>query len=480
MWMATDGAGVCMYDGAEYHHWNSSFGQGSKVAYSITEDVFGDMWAATMNKDLFHFHNNKWENLRLPETQYPDINISTVVANEAGQVISVYQRCIDEWYPASQYFRHFNSALGIGIDSTSNALNCVAKDGEGDIYLPYQHGIAKFRNQSEQYDIRPSVHITNPTVYSKPVLNDKHEFDYDENYIGFTFDGISYANHERLNYRYMLQGYNDDWVYTNDASASFPKLSPGKYNFRIQVSLNPAFEHPNEDDYSFNIAAPFWKTNLFYGLMTIVVLLIVYLYIKIREQRLKSISQLQQERMVFEYEHLKSQVNPHFLFNSLYALSILIEEKQDSALKYTVHLADLYRNMLTHSKQDLIPLKEEIEILNNYIHIQQTRFGDALKVIIEIPDEVMERKKIVPLAIQLLVENAIKHNVVSMSQPLIIYITAVNDEIIVRNRMQPKMSREKGAGIGLINIKQRYGLLTKRLVTFGVYENQFIVQLPLL
>jgi len=480
IWMATDGAGVCMYDGSEYHHWNSVFGPGGKVAYSITEDIFGDIWAGTMYKDLYHYHNNAWENLRRQETQYADINISTVMANATGQVISVYERCIDEWYPESRYFRHFNSALGMGIDSTSNVLNCAAKDDKGNVYLPYQHGILVFRNQNVNYDIRPSVHIVHPLVYNKPVLSGKHNFDYDENYMGFAFDGISYANHERLNYRYTLQGLNDGWIYTRDASASFPKLSPGNYKFRVQVSLNPAFEHPNEDSYNFTITAPFWKTNWFYVAATLMIFLIGYLYVKLREKRLKSISLLQQERMMFEYEHLKSQVNPHFLFNSLYVLSILIEEKKENALSYTVHLADLYRNMLAHSKNDLISLKEEFEILTNYIHIQQTRFGEALQVITDIPAEVMETKKIVPLALQLLVENAIKHNVVSKAQPLIISITASKHEIIIRNFIQPKMSKDKGAGIGLVNIRQRYGLLTKRPVTYGVHENEYIVKLPLL
>lgn len=189
---------------------------------------------------------------------------------------------------------------------------------------------------------------------------------------------------------------------------------------------------------------------------------------------------MQQEKMIFEYEHLKSQVNPHFLFNSLYALSILIEENKDTAVGYTVHLADLYRNMLAHSKKDLIQLKEEFEILENYIHIQQTRFNDALIMRIDVPLNLMNTRRIVPLAMQLLVENAIKHNVVSTAHPLIISITATYDEIVVSNPIQPKMSQEKGAGIGLFNIKQRYSLLTKKAISFGVHENAFVVRLPLL
>jgi len=480
MWMATDGAGVCMYDGRAYHHWDTVFAAGGKVVYSITEDRYGDIWAAAMNKDLFHFRDGKWKNQRLPETQFPDINISTVAANASGQVISVYQRCIDEWYPASRYFRHYNSALGIGIDSTSNVLNCVAKDNEGNIYLPYQQGIIMFKNKHAAFDIRPNVCISSPSIYSKTVTGGRYEFAHDENFVGFAFNGISYANHERLNYRYMLEGYNDDWIYTNDVSVSFPRLSPGNYRFRVQVSLNPAFEHPNEDSYYFSIATPFWKTSIFYILSGILVFLCVYAYIKLREKRLKKISRLHQEKMIFEYEHLKSQVNPHFLFNSLYALSILIEENKDTAVDYTVHLADLYRNMLAHSKKDLIPLKEEFGILENYIHIQQTRFSDALVMQIEVPVEVMNTKRIVPLAMQLLVENAIKHNVVSAAHPLVISIAATGDVLVVSNPIQPKMSQEKGAGIGLVNIKQRYSLLTKREVSFGIDENAFVVRLPLL
>ena len=480
IWMATDGAGVCMYDGTGYHNWDTVFSAGGKVAYSLAEDASGDMWAGTMPKDLFVFHDNEWKNLRAPETQYADVSISSVIANATGQVVSVYQRCIDEWYPKSHYFRHFNSALGIGIDSTSNVLNCVAKDKAGNVFVPYQQGILIFSNQQNGYDIRPTVHIANPMIFSRPVSFGKHNFDYDENYVSFTFDGIGFVNRERLNYRYMLEGYNDGWIYTNDASVSFPKLPAGNYKFRVQVSLNPAFEHPNEDVYAFTIATPFWKTDLFYITAFLLSVLLGYSYIKVREKRLQRISQLQQERMLFEYEHLKSQVNPHFLFNSLYALSILIEDEKEKAIDYTVHLADLYRSMLSSGRQDTIPIKEELAILNNYITIQQTRFAEAFKVVIDIPEEVKEEKKIVPLALQLLVENAIKHNVVSTTHPLTIYITTTKDEIIIKNVLQPKMSKEKGEGIGLVNIKKRYGLLTKKPITYGIFGNEYVIILPLL
>jgi LytS/YehU family sensor histidine kinase len=191
-------------------------------------------------------------------------------------------------------------------------------------------------------------------------------------------------------------------------------------------------------------------------------------------------SKLQKERMVFEYEHLKSQVNPHFLFNSLNTLVNLIEEDRDAAVDYTVHLSDLYRNMLSYKDQDLILLSEEYEIIINYMYIQQSRFGDALRLKANISEELLTSKRIVPLALQILVENAIKHNIVSMSQPLTISIVANEKEIVVSNPIQLKQSKEKGAGLGLMNIQKRYRLLSNRSVKFGTDNNCYTVTLPLL
>ncbi|RZA31316.1 MAG: hypothetical protein EOP92_31840, partial [Lysobacteraceae bacterium] len=112
--------------------------------------------------------------------------------------------------------------------------------------------------------------------------------------------------------------------------------------------------------------------------------------------------------------------------------------------------------MLSYKDQDLILLSEEYQIIRNYMFIQQTRFGNALRMEVNIPEAVLKTRRIVPLALQLLVENAIKHNIVSMSKPLTVYIEASEDEITVRNEVQPKASKEKSSGLGLSNIKKRY------------------------
>ncbi|MCW3123331.1 MAG: hypothetical protein JWQ38_2823 [Flavipsychrobacter sp.] len=319
----------------------------------------------------------------------------------------------------------------------------------------------------------------NTYLYLKPP-HEKHNFRHDENYFGFHYYFINLVKPRAVTYRYMLEGYYNDWIETPDGSVTYPRLSPGNYNFRIQASMYPNFDHAVESSYAFNIAKPFWQENWFLLLAGLSAILLIYFIIKQREKGLKNIAQMDRMRIMFEYEHLKSQVNPHFLFNSFNTLTNLIAKDQKKAMDYTENLSSLYQNILTYHENDFVELSEEFSILNNYIAIQKGRFGDALQLKINIPGEILQTKKIVPLALQMLIENAIKHNVVSATSPLIIHITATNDEILIRNLVNLKLSKEKSAGLGLANIKRRYNLLTKKTISYGLHENEFVVTLPLL
>ena len=118
-------------------------------------------------------------------------------------------------------------------------------------------------------------------------------------------------------------------------------------------------------------------------------------------------------------------------------------------MDYTGRLSDLYRNMLAHTDRNIVPLSEELEILNNYIHIQKSRFGEALQIEMDISPQIATEKKIIYLALQLLVENAVKHNVISKAQPLVINISAVGSELVISNPLHRKLSTEKRNGMGL-------------------------------
>jgi ligand-binding sensor domain-containing protein len=479
IWMATDGAGVCMYQKKGYYHWNTFDSATNAVAYTITEDATGGIWAGTLYKNLFRFKSGQWTNVRKNEVQDIDVNLSTVNANGTGQVVAVYQRCIDLWYPESKFFRHFNSRHNMGIDSTSRILNCSARDSTGNVFIPFEQGMLIFKNQLRKYDIRPDINIVKISNNLKEVPVKDNEYAPDENYMSFYFEGISFTNPERLNYRFRLEGYSNNWVYTNELSATFPKLPPGTYTFRVQVSLNGSFDHASETDYSFTIAAPIWQRLWFIILVVILLASITYFIIRYRDRKLQRLALLEQEKVLFDYEHLKSQVNPHFLFNSLNTLTGLIEDDQKNAMTYTERLSDLYRNMLKYHNKDLISLGEEWDILSAYLYIQQSRFGKALQIKGDIPDELKKTKKIPPMALQLLVENAIKHNVVSISAPLIIEVIVDEKQITVSNEINPKIKQDVESGIGLANISNRYAMLTRRKVYYGKEGKNWVVKLPL-
>lgn len=479
IWMATDGAGISMFDGDQFHNWDSTTGFHSKVVYSVTQDAAGYIWAATLDSGLYRYDGSRWQQFA-KNSGLRDLNISSVTANAAGQVVIVHQKGIDEWYTRAGEFRHFNSRTGLGIDSITNVLNCSAVDKDGNVYLPYDKGVLVFKNSYSLVDFTPKVNITDVRVLLKSVVSGDNKFPYNAHDVTISFDGISFTYVEQMNYRYMLEGYKNTWISTHDNEATFLELPAGQYKFRVQAALKSSFDRYNEADYYFTIAAPFWKKAWFISLCLLTVLALAYLYINMRERNLRKMAQLHEERMMFEYEHLKSQVNPHFLFNSLNTLASLIEENPDTAIDYTVQLSDLYRKILTLRNKDLVPLGEEIEILRAYVYIQQSRFGNALQVNIRTPESLLTTKQIVPLSLQLLVENAIKHNVVSKDSPLVINITANDEKIRVANTLMPKYSKEKGSGLGLINIYKRYRLLTKRNMSYGPDNNEYVVKLPLL
>lgn len=479
IWMATDGGGICMYSQGLYSHWDSSSGFTSSVVYSTTQDAAGNIWVSTLSNGLFWYDGNRWTQVSRDQG-LQDVNVETLASNATGQIVAVHSKGIDIWYPFSRQFRNYNRRPGINIDSTSATLNLYAKDNAGNVYIPFEKGVVIFKNIAAPYDIRPMVHILSVSVFFKKVENSTSFFSYDQNHISFQYDGVNFANPERLHYRYKLEGYNEGWIITNDEAVTFPQLPPGTYTFKVQASLNSTFSKLGEATYTFTVDRPFWWRVWFIALMTLVLIGIAYGYVRFREANLRKVSSLERERMMFEYEHLKSQVNPHFLFNSLNTLASLIEEDGETAVKYTVHLSDLYRNMLSYRDKDLILLSEEWEILQNYIYIQQSRFGNALRLKVYVPQYLMETKKVVPLALQLLVENAIKHNVVSKSVPLTITIEADEESITIRNPLQLKMSKEKGAGLGLVNIRKRYSLLTKGQITYGEKNKEYIVILPLI
>ncbi len=179
------------------------------------------------------------------------------------------------------------------------------------------------------------------------------------------------------------------------------------------------------------------------------------------------------------FEALKNQLDPHFLFNSLNVLSSLIEEDSRQAQKFTTSLSKVYRYVLEQKNKDLVTLEDELSFARTYARLLTMRFEDSLEF--RLPDKVRSPKaKMVPLSLQLLLENAVKHNEVSGQKPLTIEVLEEDNRLVVRNNLQEKQTVSRGSGVGLKNIRQRYQLLTPEPVEITKEKGIFSVTLPLL
>ncbi len=190
--------------------------------------------------------------------------------------------------------------------------------------------------------------------------------------------------------------------------------------------------------------------------------------------------QLKRQNIESRFEMLKNQVNPHFLFNSLNTLVTLIEEDRDTAICFTEQLARIYRYVLQNKDKELVPLATELNCVQAYLYLLQTRFGDNLRVSVDV-SELLREASVAPLALQMLIENAVKHNVVSRDAPLTIEVFVDGDRhIVVRNTVNKKKVTEDSTRVGLQNIRDRYSFLSSSQVVVENDTKSFAVKLPLL
>ena len=212
-----------------------------------------------------------------------------------------------------------------------------------------------------------------------------------------------------------------------------------------------------------------------------VVMIVVYIYNLIEKSKLDKIRilTLANEKSETELAVLKSQIDPHFLFNALNSLTGLIREDAREAIQFVNHLSETFRYTLEHRQQKMVTLQEELNFLKSYMFMMKARFGDGLRMETEIK-ETHRDKKLPQFALQLLVENAIKHNTISQSKPLTVSILSDDAKLLVSNNLQPRRQSVQGYGIGLANLAQRYQLLEGRDIEVQKTKDKFQVNRPLL
>lgn len=242
------------------------------------------------------------------------------------------------------------------------------------------------------------------------------------------------------------------------------------YEFNDQLQINPR-------DEALQFRSDFVRATML--AITTIVFNLLYFAAKVRNDIEIRLTEVEKELLDTKYKSLKSQISPHFLFNSLNTLTALMYEDRDLASDFVTRLSSCYRYILDNREADLVRLDKELQFLDSFIFMMEVRHKMSVQIKSEVT--IQARDYVIPtLSLQMLVENALKHNYYSQEQPLLVAITISENNIVVENTLRKRDKVEDSTEFGINNIKKRYGYYTKEKVLVTETKNTFRVQLPLL
>jgi ligand-binding sensor domain-containing protein/uncharacterized membrane-anchored protein YhcB (DUF1043 family) len=380
--------------------------------------------------------------------------------------------------PATSMIVDLGQAYGLaGIQAE---LNVVTQDRDGAVWFACDRGLARLNPRSETINSTVPCSITAVLLGERTLdLAGKIELDHDENFVTIRFAGIRYSALEAVRFEYRLVGFDSETKITRDRDVSWSHLSPGTYRFDVRAFMTGGPEPAEWASLAFTIAQPWWlrpwAVVLWMGLAGTVALLLV----RLRDSHIRLQERMEKDKVRFQMEVLRSQVNPHFLFNSFNTLIELIDDDKDKAVQHVEHLSDFFREILQVRDKELIPLREELELVDTYFLLERRRFGDRIDLQLQVPEEALDRL-VPPLTVQLLVENALKHNRASDTEPLTVELVADLLRLTVSNPDRPREAMAASTGFGINSIRQRYQALTPDPVTITRDNGRFSVTIPLI
>lgn len=476
VWFGTDGNGLVKYSEGNFTFYDENSGIQDDVVYSITADENGDIWFSTSSSGLYSYDGNTFKNYSISDGLSSQNILSVACKDE--HVFILTDKGLDVFHKESNVF--INMFDDTEAETLQADLNSFF-EGEGFICFALHSGILMVRTKAfHNKTYEPVTLLDYVTVNLNPVgAENQNVFSSGENRFVFEYSGLWYTAPQKVRYQVKLDGFDPEWKTTYDHSISYPNLPPGKYTFQVSSFLGVPNLRGNIVSFPFLIKKPFYLQAWFIALFVLSLVLFIYRFISYRENKLKQSEAQKKEKLEFEFQTLKNQVNPHFLFNSFSTLISIIEEDPAKAVNYTEALSDFFRDILQVKDQELIALAEETRMIKNFAFIQQERFGEQFSMNIEL-DEFAMKSVIPPLTLQLLTENAIKHNVVSKNKPLVVTIKNDKEYIYVENNSNPKNKAEKSTGIGQQNIRDRYKIASGKEIRVHETDKYYTVILPII
>jgi ligand-binding sensor domain-containing protein len=429
--------------------YTSKSGLNADFIFSIKEDAYGNIWCISP------------VSLGMINTQ------TDAVKNFTGQDMVV------------------KNDIGLGL------LQTQAKK----IIMLAAGGYYEFDPASFKEDRKPiSVVVTSLKVLDQErffedelLHNNVVDISYKENIFSFDFTALDFTRSNKIQYAYMLENFDKDWVYAgNRHYVGYTNIPGGKYLFKIKATTDANHWGTSFTSIPIYVNTPFYKTIwfvLFNVIATLSIIYFIYRYRLLQHQAILKLATkaqaLEKEKTQVQYENLKQHLNPHFLFNTLTSLSGLIRTDQKLAINFLDGMSKIYRYILQSKDNETIALKEEIKFIDAFIQLQKTRFQNGLIVNMNIDEEVVHRK-IVPVTLQNLIENAIKHNIVDEDSPLVIDIYIDDDYLVVKNNLQKKKFVDTSNKQGLESLQSLYKYLSDKPFVCEEANGFYVVKIPLI
>jgi ligand-binding sensor domain-containing protein len=395
IYLGTSSNGITIYDGEDFHHINKDDGLFSNNIYLLIFDDENNLWAGS---------ENGLDKITLGK----DFTVSKV--------------------------KHYGYEDGFtGVELYKNASY---KDSLGRLWFGTVKGITMYDPEKEYREsIQSRTYITGLKLFYDPIENTEFADSLSENYplpdnlvlafnknsLTFSYIGIYHRNPKSVKYKVKLEGYEKDWSpVINQTEMTYSNLDPGKYTFLVKSSNEEGQWNENPATYSFTIQSPFWKLLWFQILFLTLLLVFIWAVVSRRIKQIRSKNKTIQERLelernIIELEQKASrlQMNPHFIFNSLNSIQGFIAANDSfQAKKYLAKFARLMRLTLENSREEFIPLENELFVLENYLELEKLALNNSFDYTISYSDEINpEEIEIPPMLLQPFVENAILHGI---------------------------------------------------------------------
>ncbi|MFC2132826.1 two-component regulator propeller domain-containing protein [Bacteroidota bacterium] len=454
----------------------------SKLISSIIEDNSGRLWIGTQGGGLSVFDENtgQFEYFSEEEGLADNMIFAILQDNETNLWISTGYG-LSKFDRVSKKFTNYD--IENGLQGMEFSPNSAYKSKSGELFFGGTNGFNSFfpkRIKENRYE--SPLLITSFKVFNEQQPDNFNSGDtltlkHFENSFAFEFASLDYTHHYNDEFEYILDNFEQEWKHTTSSNreVNYAEVSPGFYTFRVRKTNIP--EEYNDSEYILNlvIVPPWWTTTLFLISAIIVFILIVGVIINARFQMIKRSHEVEKQIIDSERKALLSQMNPHFVFNSLSSIQNFILKKDElSANRYLGDFSSLIRRILENSKLESIPLYEELETLKLYLCLEQMRFANSIKEKIQIDESIdLFTTKISPMLIQPYIENAILHGLMpkSKNRELSISINIHDNKRLLCTIEDNGIGREKSLKIrakakthqstGMKNIKDRIILYNK-------------------